>query len=338
MVIRENGQYKMWYRGWSPYNDFDAFGYATSSDGINWTKDTLNNPVMVPSSDAWQAYGFTSPHVLPFEGGYKMWYTGWTANWSSSNIGYATSDDGITWTPDTVNNPVLTKGSTGQWDDRHLEFNQVLFIDNVYHMWYTGARSGESQSQTGWATSADGIHWNKHNDTTTTSTLYLDSDPVLGRGSTGQWDEDRLSQGTVMLEDDTLRMWYSGFRQPYAENLQSIGHATAPYEGITGLFEFGDVVVPGDYVLRQNYPNPFNPVTKIEFTLPKSEYVELKVYNILGKEVATLVSKNLNHGNHIYQFDGSMLASGIYYYKIEVGDPARRTGQFQDVKKMILIK
>ena len=68
-----------------------------------------------------------------------------------------------------------------------------------------------------------------------------------------------------------------------------------------------------------------------EFTIPKSEFVELKIYTILGKEVATLISKNLQAGNHTYQFDGSNLASGIYLYIIT-------TQQFSQTQKMILIK
>jgi flagellar hook assembly protein FlgD len=83
--------------------------------------------------------------------------------------------------------------------------------------------------------------------------------------------------------------------------------------------------------LYQNYPNPFNPSTTIEFTLPQSESVELKVYNILGKEVTTLVSKKLNQGNHTYTFDGTNLASGIYYYQLVAGD-------HREVKKMILLR
>lgn len=86
-----------------------------------------------------------------------------------------------------------------------------------------------------------------------------------------------------------------------------------------------------DFNLYQNYPNPFNPSTTIEFTLPKSEFVELKVYNILGKEVSILVSNKLNQGNHTYQFEGKNLASGIYYYQLTAGD-------YRQVKKMILIK
>jgi hypothetical protein len=88
---------------------------------------------------------------------------------------------------------------------------------------------------------------------------------------------------------------------------------------------------PKNFSLNQNYPNPFNPSTTIEFTIPKSEYVELKVYNILGKEVATLVSRNLNQGNHTYTFDGKNLASGVYYYQLVAGD-------FREVKKMILLR
>jgi hypothetical protein len=77
--------------------------------------------------------------------------------------------------------------------------------------------------------------------------------------------------------------------------------------------------------------NPFNPSTTIKFSLPKSEFVKLKIYNVLGKEVSTLVSNKLNSGNHAYQFDGKNLASGIYYYQLMAGD-------FGEVKKMILLR
>jgi len=86
-----------------------------------------------------------------------------------------------------------------------------------------------------------------------------------------------------------------------------------------------------NHTLSQNYPNPFNPSTTIEFNLPNSEFVELKIYNILGKDVSTLVSKKLNQGNHTYTFDGKILASGIYYYQLMAGD-------YREVKKMILLR
>jgi len=90
-------------------------------------------------------------------------------------------------------------------------------------------------------------------------------------------------------------------------------------------------VIPDQIIFNQNYPNPFNPSTTIEFTLPRPEYTTLKVYNILGTEVASLVSDKLQAGGHKYQFDGSKLASGVYYYQVTAGT-------FRDVKKMILLR
>jgi hypothetical protein len=88
---------------------------------------------------------------------------------------------------------------------------------------------------------------------------------------------------------------------------------------------------PLQFSLAQNYPNPFNPSTTIEFTLPKSEFVELKIYNILGKEVSILVSEELNQGNHTFTWKGTGFASGVYYYRIEAGN-------FVQTRKMIYLK
>ena len=89
--------------------------------------------------------------------------------------------------------------------------------------------------------------------------------------------------------------------------------------------------IPEGYSMSQNYPNPFNPVTKIKFNIPKSSFVRLAVYNILGKEVGTLVSRNLDAGVYEADFDGSNLSSGVYFYKLVTED-------FTDIKKMILSK
>lgn len=86
------------------------------------------------------------------------------------------------------------------------------------------------------------------------------------------------------------------------------------------------------YNLYQNYPNPFNPSTSIEFYLPKQSLVSLKVYDIIGKEIATLINNETRkEGLHGVSFDGSNLSSGIYYYKIIAGE-------FTDIKKMMLVK
>jgi len=83
--------------------------------------------------------------------------------------------------------------------------------------------------------------------------------------------------------------------------------------------------------LSQNYPNPFNPSTTIEYDLPNSSDVKIEVYNIAGQKVQTLLNTKMSAGSHRVEFNAQNLSSGIYYYRIEAGE-------FQDVKKMILLR
>ena len=77
---------------------------------------------------------------------------------------------------------------------------------------------------------------------------------------------------------------------------------------------------PGTFELAQNYPNPFNPTTQIEFSIPDPSMVRLAVFNIAGKEVITLIHENKTAGTHAVAFDGSEMTSGVYFYRLEVGD------------------
>ncbi len=83
--------------------------------------------------------------------------------------------------------------------------------------------------------------------------------------------------------------------------------------------------------LNQNYPNPFNPSTTIEFDLLKTSEVTLKIFNLLGEEVATLVSDRLNVGSYSYEWEASQLASGVYLYRLEAGE-------FIEIRKMLLLR
>lgn len=94
----------------------------------------------------------------------------------------------------------------------------------------------------------------------------------------------------------------------------------------------GSKDLPVSYELKQNYPNPFNPSTNITFTLAKPENVTLKVFNIIGQVVATLVNGPMNAGSHLVVFNASNLASGVYFYRLKVGD------NFVSIKKMVLLK
>ena len=101
--------------------------------------------------------------------------------------------------------------------------------------------------------------------------------------------------------------------------------------------EKSDQNLPLRFALNQNYPNPFNPITNIEFSIPKTEFVTLKIYNLLGQEVVTLVSEKLRAGKYQYSWEAGSLASGVYLYRLQAGDPS--TGQgIVETKKMILLQ
>ena len=92
-----------------------------------------------------------------------------------------------------------------------------------------------------------------------------------------------------------------------------------------------EAITPKEYFLEQNYPNPFNPVTTINYQLPKSGSVTLKVFDILGNEIRTLVNEQKEMGKYTIQFYASSLASGMYVYQLRVND-------YTSTKKMLLVK
>ncbi len=97
--------------------------------------------------------------------------------------------------------------------------------------------------------------------------------------------------------------------------------------------------VPNVFSLSQNYPNPFNPSTVIKFSIPKTSMVNLAVYDVLGREVMTLVNDVMKRGEYNALFDASTLSSGVYFCRIVVRDPSASLGQsFTDTKKMLLVK
>ncbi|HSR17839.1 MAG TPA: T9SS type A sorting domain-containing protein, partial [Ignavibacteriaceae bacterium] len=108
--------------------------------------------------------------------------------------------------------------------------------------------------------------------------------------------------------------------------------------GITFVEEDLDEL-PSDFLLSQNYPNPFNPTTNFEFSIPTGRnkwisnfgLVSLKIFDILGREVATIVNEELPAGSYKYQWNAVGLASGIYFYQLKAGD-------FVSTKKLILMK
>lgn len=103
-----------------------------------------------------------------------------------------------------------------------------------------------------------------------------------------------------------------------------------PYS-TTDVLEQPGLGHPTAYKLLQNFPNPFNPSTRIRYTIPEQAKVSLKVFNVLGQEVATLVNEEQTVGNYVALFEANKLATGVYFYRLQAGS-------FTQVKKMLLLK
>jgi len=133
-------------------------------------------------------------------------------------------------------------------------------------------------------------------------------------------DDNAIRTGsTNTLTGDLTRTWYDG-----------ISYAKVDSAGLVDVEE--NNFVPKEFVLYQNYPNPFNPSTKIIYELSKASFVTLKVYDILGREISTLINQHQSSGRHEIIFNASHLSSGVYFYRFIVD------GNFTATKKMILIR
>ncbi|MBK8553230.1 MAG: T9SS type A sorting domain-containing protein [Ignavibacteria bacterium] len=133
--------------------------------------------------------------------------------------------------------------------------------------------------------------------------------------------------GSVMLGNNIWKLiCASGYNSGYLSQTEILTD-TLLSVGISQI----NSMIPEKFTLGQNFPNPFNPATNLEFGISDWGLVTLKVYDLLGKEVATLVNERLNAGTYKYNFDGSQLTSGIYFYTL-------KAGEFTATKSMLLIK
>ena len=89
--------------------------------------------------------------------------------------------------------------------------------------------------------------------------------------------------------------------------------------------------IPAQFTLQQNFPNPFNPSTKITYSIPKANFITIRIYDMIGREVQLLVNEFQNRGTYTINFDAEKLSSGIYLYRLQAG-------KFSTTKKMLLVR
>ncbi len=322
--------------------------YSSTDGGLNFTERSLPNITSGNTKTLWffnANEGFAAGEMG------SIYYTTnagvlWTSVYSfgasfnnvediffvNDSVGYAcgergrfvkTMNRGQTWDSTGINGP----NENTLWEMSFLNTNTG----------YVGSTNGCI-----YKTSNGGTNWTLQNDTTGLSGVdVIDIDVQsevrgLAAGELGklfkiqnanQWVVDKTILTNWGLADN---LW----------NVKFVNSSTAFVSGYNGtVYKLNILTGTGveneislsDYSLSQNYPNPFNPVTTIEFSIPKQGYVNLKVYDILGKEIKTLVNNNLQTGKYSINFDASNLPSGMYFYKLTAGS-------YSSVKKMTLIK
>ncbi|MBL7075687.1 T9SS type A sorting domain-containing protein, partial [candidate division KSB1 bacterium] len=156
-------------------------------------------------------------------------------------------------------------------------------------------------------------------DGTDTLILYIDSDT----------DVDEMDAPTYNFALVGIGTQYT-YSTPPDDGYEIMPRFQADFTEIVGIDELADLL-PTVYDLHQNYPNPFNPNTTIKFDVVDPGHLSLKVYNILGQEVTTLVDQQMEPGFHSIRWNATGVATGVYFYRIEVND-------FVKIRKMVLLK
>ena len=198
-VLYDNEQYHMWYTA----GEFPALGgelsigHAVSDDGLSWTKDEVNPVFTRGDGVAWDDKSVYKAAVLKIDSTYHMWYTGYSNEGGIIGIGHATSDDGLEWNRDD-SQPVLTVGTSGEWDDSRVAHPTVVHDGSIFHMWYAGYKGDGSTIELGHATSADGSVWTKD-----------PQNPVISYDVEG-WDNPQLDYPFAIYDGAEFHIWYNG--------------------------------------------------------------------------------------------------------------------------------
>ncbi|MGB4852719.1 MAG: YCF48-related protein [Ignavibacteria bacterium] len=312
---------------------------TTTNSGVNWVTYTLNPNVSLNS-----LYFYNNGYGLIAGGNGKIFKTtnsgiDWTEKNSGSSLNlnsifissltnaYSVGDSGI----------VLRTTDSGEtwlvdYTVPRIKLNSISILDNE-----TGYIAGNSGKL--FRTTNNGLNWQIH---FVNNNLFRDHNQVYFANSTTGY---LLGNSSTLYKSTNQGLtWGSQGLQscnPYKIFMLSTdtGYIVGSDGYIFKTIDGGGTVVsvnennliPYKYYLSQNYPNPFNPITKIKFEIPSLSNVKLTVFDILGKEIETLINKNLQQGVYESEWDGSKFPSGIYFYSLN-------TNSFTETKRMILLK
>ena len=325
---------------WNDYNTLDIFYKCSTDGGISWGVDTqlTNDP-----GPSWYPAVSVSGSIV-----HVAWEEGRGGN---ANIYYKrSSDGGINWGLDT---PLTNNDTTIYFGSPSLSIS-----GSVVHVVWTDTRDHGMNYGVYYKSSTDGgISWNQETHITNNIAIsYAPSVSVSGSGVHVVWYVNRdgnfeiyynhsTDEGISWGIDTRLTNNSAYSAKPFVSVSGSVVHVVwmdlrdgnyeiyykrNPTGNATGI-ENSNSEIPKEFLLEQNYPNPFNPSTIIQYTIVSRKFVSLKIYDVLGNEIATLVNEEKPTGSYEVNFNSSQLSSGIYFYKLQAGS-------FVETKKMMLLK
>jgi len=297
----------------------NPFLFLTTADGgKNWVSANYNNFQGLWSENLWRSISFVSTKIGYFNGTYNL---------QLPKQLLKTTDNGKSWTNMNYNNygflikfyneklgfVISTQGLPGF----NFAFNRTKDGGNNWETLYPPSNDFQNYpSDLEFVPGNPSELWFANS-----VNLYFSTD--TGRTWTAQKIYNGNLNGSEIVFTDNNHAWLlcDGGKVFYTSNNGGIITAVSPAVSNT----------PSEYLLKQNYPNPFNPSTTISFSIPKTSFVTIKVYDVLGREVTTLVNEEKSPGNYSVNFNASNLPSGVYLYRIQAGF-------YSVVKKMELLK
>ncbi|MCB1124874.1 MAG: DUF1080 domain-containing protein [Verrucomicrobiae bacterium] len=278
VVIKRHDGYHAWYTGQA--RDQSWIGYATSPDGVTWTRAS-RQPVLSPEQP-WEKEAVMCPHVIwdEAEGLYRMWYSG-GEQYEPDAIGYAVSPDGVNWAKH-AGNPVFRSDSRFAWESHKVTGCQVVRQGDWHVMFYIGFQDRD-HAQIGIARSRDGITgWERH-----------PANPII-RPTADGWDHDACYKPFALLDDGTWRLWYNG-RHGSAEQ---IGQAL--HEGEDLGFEAARTDALEFSRAEPGFVSLFDGKTLEGWTircLPKDRVLAARAWTV---DQGTILADTMGHTGHFY--------------------------------------
>ncbi len=301
-TVGNTGTVKIYSAGTSTTPGPEIYSAAVTTVAPAWNEFTLPTPILVPNADVWFGLQATSgPTGTQFWGGVDAGPNHPQGQYIYFNNAWATL---------IALNPALTFN----WNIR-----AVVDTEIPVELTSFAAKSTGMDVMLDWTTASEvnnhGFEIQRNSGTGFTTVAFIQGNGTTTEVKNYAFIDKGLSAGS------------------YSYRLKQLDYS--------GMFDFSDAVevdVTGitEFALIQNYPNPFNPSTMISFNLITDSRVSLKIFNLLGQEISTLINQNLTAGLHEVNFDGVGLNSGVYFYQLEATGIDGQT--FTSVKKMLLTK